>query len=173
MSNQFKNLRNATLEVYLNSLTEGFNTSSVPCEITDYAREIGFPPEEAKRQYISWKKRGLSATNIKALLKKSADEMKKKNEEANASYKNKAYANSEVIKEASNTSQHTPTDLYKKASKAGFSNYSALTDILFKETYKKLGDEELARRACDKFFSSIPGLNLGKAQLEKISKALM
>ncbi len=48
----------------------------VPAAIVALAREVGYPPAEAQRQYVSWKKRGLSDDSIKNLIRKYADEKK-------------------------------------------------------------------------------------------------
>jgi hypothetical protein len=69
------------------------------------------------------------------------------------------------------TTPHTPTDLYKKASKAGFSTGSVMADKVFRVAVAQLGDEELARRGADAFFSGVARLELGKARLEAIAKA--
>jgi hypothetical protein len=49
---------------------------AAPADVIALAREVGYPPTEAERQYASWTKRGLSKDNIKALIKKYAEEKK-------------------------------------------------------------------------------------------------
>lgn len=82
---------------------------------------------------------------------------------------NKGVAEEVELDEA--TDPHTPTDLYKKASKAGFSTSSVMTDKVYRVAFTQLGDEELARRAADAFFSGVAQLELGKKVLEGIAKA--
>ena len=73
----------------------------------------------------------------------------------------------ESVNEA--TTPHTPTDLYKKASKAGFRT-GLIADKLFQYVYNTQGDEEIARRAADAFLSGCARMELNKRQLEGIAK---
>lgn len=64
--------------------TVSIDEAMVPREILDYAKEINYPRELAKRQYISWRKRGLSPAQIKAWMKRRQDEKKTSLDEANS-----------------------------------------------------------------------------------------
>lgn len=50
----------------------------VPPSIIALAKEVGYPPADAQRQYVSWIKRGLSKDSIANLIRKYAAERKER-----------------------------------------------------------------------------------------------